>query len=405
MLVIVRCGVLELQSEPIQLDRNERARADRNELAGAFGDLGTFAPLVIGMIAVCKLDAVSIITVFGLWYIITGLVYRLPVPVQPMKAVAALAISGAISFGVIRGAALVIGVILLALTLTRSLDLFAKITPKNVVRGIQLGLALTLMNTAASYMQKVGSLPFFIAGVPFWIVAAICVAVVLLLYSNRRIPPMFVILPLGILLSLMSIPLAGLAVNFHIPSFNASIAASDIWMGLIILGIAQIPLTIGNSVIATDSLANSLFPEKKTVTVRRLGLTLGAMNLFSAFAGGIPMCHGAGGLAGHYRFGARKAAALFFIGGLLLVLGIFFGNTLTTIFGLIPSPVLGVILFFASLELAMALKDVDVGRDLFIVFLVAVSCAFVQYGYLIGWIGGIVVAYAIKRNWIRLTAH
>jgi len=73
VLVIVRCGVLELQSEPIQLDRNE--------LAGAFGDLGTFAPLVIGMIAVCKLDAVSIITVFGLWYVITGLVYRLPVPV------------------------------------------------------------------------------------------------------------------------------------------------------------------------------------------------------------------------------------------------------------------------------------------------------------------------------------
>jgi len=396
---------LELEPEAIQLDRNERAQVDRNELAGAFGDLGTFAPLVIGMIAVCKLDAVSIITVFGLWYIITGLVYRLPVPVQPMKAVAALAISGAISFGVIRGAALVIGVILLALTLTRSLDLFAKITPKSVVRGIQLGLALTLMNRAASYMQKVGSLPFFIAGVPFWIVAAICVAVVLLLYSNRRIPPMFVILPLGILLSLMSIPLAGLAVNFHLPSFNASIAASDIWMGLIILGIAQIPLTIGNSVIATDSLAHSLFPENKTVTVRRLGLTLGVMNIFSAFAGGIPMCHGAGGLAGHYRFGARKAAALFIIGGLLLVLGIFFGNTLTTLFGLIPSPILGVILFFASLELAMALKDVDVGRDLFIVFLVAVSCAFVQYGYLIGWIGGIAVAYAIKRNWIRLTAR
>ncbi|MEM4251758.1 MAG: putative sulfate/molybdate transporter, partial [Candidatus Bathyarchaeia archaeon] len=218
-----------------------------------------------------------------------------------------------------------------------------------------------------------------------------------------RIPPMLVILPLGILLSLMSIPLAGLAVNIGLPSFNASIAASDIWTGLITLAIAQIPLTIGNSVIATDSLAHSLFPEKKTVTVRRLGLTLGAMNIFSAFAGGIPMCHGAGGMAGHYRFGARRETALFFIGGLLLVLGIFFGNTLTTIFSLIPPPVLGVILFFASLELAMALKDVDVVRDLFIVFLVAVTCAFVQYGYLIGWIGGVAVAHAIKKNWIRIS--
>jgi MFS superfamily sulfate permease-like transporter len=129
------------------------------------------------------------------------------------------------------------------------------------------------------------------------------------------------------------------------------------------------------------------------------------MNVFSAIAGGIPMCHGAGGLAGHYRFGARRGSALFFIGALLIILGIFFGNTLTTIFGLIPSPVLGVILFFASIELAMAIKDIDVGKDLFVVFLVAVSCAFVQYGYLIGWVGGIALAYTIKRNWIRLTTH
>ncbi|MCJ7761479.1 putative sulfate/molybdate transporter, partial [Candidatus Bathyarchaeota archaeon] len=148
---------------PIQLDRNE--------LAGAFGDLGTFAPLVIGMIAVCKLDAVSIITVFGFWYIITGLVYKLPVPVQPMKAVAALAISGAVSFSIIRGAGLAIGIVLLALTLTGSLGWFSKITPKSVVRGIQLGLGLTLMNTAASFMQKQGAIPLLGFGVPFWVIA------------------------------------------------------------------------------------------------------------------------------------------------------------------------------------------------------------------------------------------
>ena len=379
---------------------------DRNELAGAFGDLGTFAPLVIGMIAVCKLDAVSIITVFGLWYIITGLVYRLPVPVQPMKAVAALAISGAVSFNVIRGAGLVIGIILLLLTLTGSINWLSKITPKSVVRGIQLGLALALMNTAASFMQKKGALPLFGIDISFWTVAAICVVIVLLLYSNRRIPPMLVILPLGIALSLVGASLGELlAFNISLPSASISFATSDIWVGLLTLGIAQIPLTIGNSIIATDSLAHSLFPEKKTVNVNRLGLTLGIMNVFSAIAGGIPMCHGAGGLAGHYRFGARRGSALFFIGALLIILGIFFGNTLTTIFGLIPSPVLGVILFFASIELAMAIKDIDVGKDLFVVFLVAVSCAFVQYGYLIGWIGGIALAYTIKRNWIRLTTH
>lgn len=386
--------------------KSQTVQLDRNELAGAFGDLGTFAPLVIGMIAICKLDAVSIITVFGLWYFITGLVYKLPIPVQPMKAVAALAISGAVSFSVIRGAGLAIGVILLALTLTGSLSWFARITPKSVVRGIQLGLGLTLMSTAVSFMQRKGGMPLLGFEMPFWIIASICVGVVLLLYSNRRLPPMLVILPLGIALSLTSMNVAGLlAFNISLPSPNISLATSDIWLGLLILGIAQIPLTIGNSVIATDSLAHSLFPEAKTVTVRRLGLTLGIMNVFSAFVGGIPMCHGAGGLAGHYRFGARRAACLFFIGGLLIVLGVFFGNALATIFELIPYPVLGVILFFASIELAMAIRDIDVRNDLFVVFLVAVSCAFVQYGYLIGWLGGIAMAYTIRKNWLRLSEN
>jgi hypothetical protein len=395
--VIVRCGVLELQSEPIQLDRNE--------LAGAFGDLGTFAPLVIGMIAVCKLDAVSIITVFGLWYVITGLVYRLPVPVQPMKAVAALAISGAVSFSVIRGAGMMMGMVLLGLTLTGSLNWFAKITPRSVVRGIQLGLGLTLMSTAVSFMQKQGTISLMGYGISFWIIAAICVVIVLALYSNRRLPPMLVILPLGVALSFMSVPLVKLlAFKINLPSPSISLTTSDLWMGLLTLGIAQIPLTIGNSVIATDSLARSIFPKNKTVTIKKLGFTLGVMNVFSAIAGGIPMCHGAGGLAGHYRFGARRGTCLLIFGGILIVLGIFFGNTLTAVFDLIPYPVLGVILFFASIELAMAIRDIDVRTDLFVVFVVAVSCAFVQYGYLIGWVGGIALAYALGRNWIRLSS-
>jgi hypothetical protein len=287
----------------------------RSDLAGAFGDLGTFAPLTIGMISACHLDPTNVMIVFGLCYFLSALVYRMPMPVQPMKAIAALAIAQGATIATIAGSSLTIGVLMLIFALTGSLGWFTKTTPRAVVRGIQLGLALTLITTAIGFMQKSGSVNILGVNISYLAVAGICFTIVLVPSNNRKIPPLLVIVPIGVGLATMGTPFLRL-VPFQptVPTLSSSITYGGIITGLVTLTIPQIPLTIGNSVIATESLGRLLCPEKRTVTVKRLGITLGVMNLFSSAAGGVPMCHGAGGLAAHYRFGARTTKATITMG-------------------------------------------------------------------------------------------
>jgi hypothetical protein len=72
--------------------RGGRVRFDRNELSGAFGDIGTDLPLIVGMILAAKLDPASVLTLFGAMQLLTGLIYGLPMPAQPLKAMAVLVI-------------------------------------------------------------------------------------------------------------------------------------------------------------------------------------------------------------------------------------------------------------------------------------------------------------------------
>jgi len=66
-------------------------RLDRSELAGAFGDLGTLVPFVVGYITIARLDPQGVLLGFGLLALATGLYFRTPMPVQPMKAIATVA--------------------------------------------------------------------------------------------------------------------------------------------------------------------------------------------------------------------------------------------------------------------------------------------------------------------------
>ena len=120
-------------------------RFDRNELAGSFGDVGTDLPLIFGMILAARLDAASVLIVFGLCQVLTGLVYRLPMPMQPLKAMAVLVIAGGVSSGELFGGGLAIGLVMLALSLTGGLEWLAARIPLAVVRGIQLGLGLFVL--------------------------------------------------------------------------------------------------------------------------------------------------------------------------------------------------------------------------------------------------------------------
>src|SRR5713101_6639205 len=95
-----------------------RIAFNRNELSGAFGDIGTDFPLVVGMILAAGLDPASVMIVFGAMQVLTGLLYGMPMPVQPLKAMAALVITQKLGGDVLYGGGLAIGIVMLLLSVT-----------------------------------------------------------------------------------------------------------------------------------------------------------------------------------------------------------------------------------------------------------------------------------------------
>jgi len=172
----------------------------------------------------------------------------------------------------------------------------------------------------------------------------------------------------------------------------------ELFSGFIILGLPQSPLTLGNAIIGTVAKNNHFFPDRK-VTARKITLDHGIMNLFSVFLGGIPMCHGAGGMAGHIRFGARTGGALVILGVIVLLAGLFLSDSVALLFQIFPRPILGVILFFAGIELALVIKDIRLrSRNLF-VLLITAGCAIWNMG--VAYLAGLIIYYYIQRRWIK----
>ena len=169
-----------------------RIRFDRNELAGSFGDIGTDLPLIVAMIAAAGLDGASVFIVFGLLQIATGIVYGVPMPMQPLKAMAVLVITHKIAGDVLFGAGLAIAAVMLVLSLTGALSWLARVIPRSAVRGIQLGLGLSLASLALK--EYVPSM-----GVDGYVLAAVCFVVVIVLWGNRRIPAALLVIALGLI--------------------------------------------------------------------------------------------------------------------------------------------------------------------------------------------------------------
>ena len=158
-----------------------RVRFDRHELAGAFGDIGTDLPLLVALITTCGLDAASVCTMFGLLQIATGLLYGIPMPVQPLKAMAAIMLTQHLAPGVLAGGGLVIGFTMLLLATTGLLDWVERYVPTEVVRGLQLGLGITLGTLALqTYAAADGA-----AG---YALAAVSVVALLALRRQQRVP-------------------------------------------------------------------------------------------------------------------------------------------------------------------------------------------------------------------------
>lgn len=375
-------------------------RFDRNELAGAFGDVGTDLPLLSGMILASGMDAASVLTLFGALQILSGLAYRLPMPVQPLKAVAAIVIAGQVSPGVIYGGGLAIGLIMLALTLGGALSWLARVIPRCVVRGIQFGLGIVLCQLAlGKYLPAEGA-----AG---YALATAATLLTLWMLGHRKYPPALMVIAMGLIYAvIVKWPAGGLEGVFQpaLPRMHVPLPG-EIWQGLLLLALPQIPLSLGNSVLATEQLTRDLFPERR-IGFRHIGTSYSLMNLIAPFFSGVPVCHGAGGMAGHYAFGARTGGSVVLYGAFVLALGAFFGPGFHSLLHLFPLPLLGVILLFESLALMRFLRDVaGSGAELSIALLVGVIAAFVPYGFLIGMLGGTAVFHLSKRVHIGFIAE
>jgi hypothetical protein len=373
-------------------------RFDRNELSGAFGDIGTDFPLIVGMILAVHLDPASVLIVFGGMQIVTGLLYCMPMPVQPLKAMAVIVITQKLSGNVLYGAGLAIGLIMLLLSATRWIDVLARAVPKAVVRGIQFGLGLQLSGLALkNYLPAEGIRGYYLAALAFLLI--------LFLIGNRRFPPGPFAILLGLIYAILFRVTPGNLANgigvhwpqLHVPAFP------DIWTGFLVLAMPQIPLSLGNSILATKQISEDLFPER-SITVRKIGFTYAAMNLINPFVSGIPTCHGSGGMAGHYAFGGRTGGSVLIYGTLYLVLGVFLSGSFQQAILLFPQPVLGVILLYEAIALMVLMRDTaDSKSDLMLVILVGLLAANLPYGYVVALVIGTAIAYVAKRRLTGLT--
>jgi MFS superfamily sulfate permease-like transporter len=193
---------------------------------------------------------------------------------------------------------------------------------------------------------------------------------------------------------------AAVQVGFKMPVFSLPmISWNDIVTGTLLFTIPQIPLTLGNAVIAITAENNHLFPDRP-VTEKKIAISQGIMNLVSPIFGGIPMCHGAGGMAGHVRFGAKTGGSLVILGTILVLTALFLSDSVALFFNAFPDAVLGVILFFAGSELAITVKDIgDKKSDVYVMIIVA---GFAMWNMGAAFLIGVILDNALRREWLKI---
>jgi len=218
-----------------------------------------------------------------------------------------------------------------------------------------------------------------------WPLALLGVVIVLVLRRNRYAPAAIVLVLLGVGIMLVRGDFQSLAAPaLRLPSFT-TFSAEQVWQTLLLAGFAQIPLTATNAVIATSSVITGYWPDER-VSARKLSFSHGIMNITAPLLGGMPMCHGSGGLVGQYFYGARTAGANFIEGGIEIVLGLFFAASIAGLFSAFPQAIIGAMMFLVGVELIKFARHLRPGRDL-IVLGVTVAVALLSnmaYGFLAG---------------------
>ncbi len=350
------------------------------ELAGSMGDFGTLFPLVIGFIAINGLDPAGLFIMMGLTNIAIGLIYRLPMPLQPKKVVAVAAIAQEWPPSLIYASGLGLGITWFILVFTGLLRRIIAVTPLFVARGIQLALGVMLAWQGLKMMQ------------PAPLLGLLAVIIVLTLRKNRYAPAAIVLMALGVGIIAWRGELRGaLELAVTVPPLTLP-RLGDVWQAMLLAGFAQIPLSITNAVIATAALIRDYFPDK-AVSERKLMLNMGVMNVIASFFGGMPMCHGAGGLAGQYYFGARTGGTSILEGLIEVCLGLFLSKSVGNLLAVFPMPLVGGMMLLAGIELGKVVVKLR-GWKLWLALVTAAVAAVTNMA--VGFVAGLAAAYLVR---------
>ncbi len=243
---------------------------------GSFADCAILFPLIAALAFQSGYSSSILFLTAGLAYLVSGFVFRVPMSVQPLKSIVIAGLAVGASSLEIRMSAGILGLICLALALF-DVNKIAKKIPKSLVHGVQLGLGVLLIVQGWKY------------GIT-WLNPDSPYAVAPVLSLARSASPL----------------------SWGLDRFPL----------LITLVLPQLALTLANSVLGTQSASQEYFGEQATrVTVKRLLQSIGLGNLISAFVGGLPFCHGSGGVTAHFRGGSTHWISNVIVGTSLVALG------------------------------------------------------------------------------------
>ena len=351
------------------------------ELAGSMGDFGTLFPLAIGYIAVCGLNPAGFLVMMGVANIVTGLLYRLPIPIEPMKVLAVVAIAQHWTPSMVYASGFGMGIVWTVFAVIGVMKWIAKVTPDSVIRGIQVALGIILAIEAIKMIST------------WWIIGVLSIITGLVLGRNRYAPAAIVLMALGLVIMLVK----GQFNLVESPRLTLPIITGfsprEVWQSFLQAGFAQIPLTATNAVIATSALIKSYWPEKP-VSESRLSSNMGIMNLILPFFGGMPLCHGAGGLAGQYYFGARTGGANIIEGLIEIAMGLFLAGSIAGLFSVFPVAIIGAMMFLVGVELVKFARGIHWDTDIIPMGTTLIVSLLTNMAY--GFLSGFVVYYLIK---------
>ncbi|MFZ1162603.1 putative sulfate/molybdate transporter [Mycobacterium sp.] len=341
---------------PAQIESNPNPfRFDRAELAGAVSDLGVLVPIAVALIVKNGLMPTAVLLPAGLLYVMAGFIYRLPVPVQPLKAFGAIAIAHGFGVDDIAAGAVLMGILFLVLGATGVLDWVAKVFPQTIIRGIQLSVGLLFCQLAWRLVSTTPKAFTDHRHSLWWLGGMTLLVIAVALVLRRR----------QITLVLLAIAVVAMVLSFHVPvTFGPSavhiphLSRAAFAAAAVALVLPQVPLSFANSCLATADTARTYFGDAaQRVRPGRLATTIGLANLFAGSISGMPVCHGAGGMTAHRTFGARSGGAPIMLGSTMIALALGIGATLTAALAGFPVPILAGLLTVAGLLHITLLKD------------------------------------------------